>query len=102
MGHPLNNRGTGNLVTASEERQHVNWLEGMYLRFMFAFGLLVFTAVVAALILLDHVRVLAGNWADESTAVTALALLTVGATIAAVGCGVSGFLCRALVSGSRG
>jgi hypothetical protein len=92
----------GGLVTASDERQHEYWLEGMYLRFVFAFGALVFTAFVAALILLDHVRVLAGNWADEASGVTALALLTVGATIAAVGCGVSAFLCRALVSGSRG
>jgi hypothetical protein len=71
----------------------------MYLRFMFAFGALVFTAVVAALILLDHVRLLAGNWADEAMGVTALALVTMASTVAAVGCGVSGFLCRALLSG---
>jgi hypothetical protein len=53
------------------------------------------------LILMDHVRLLSGNWADEATGVTALALLTIGATVAAAGCGVAAFVSRALTIGGR-
>jgi hypothetical protein len=73
----------------------------MYIRLVIAFGLLVCTAVVAALILMDHVRLLSGNWADEATGVTALALLTIAATVAAAGCGIAAFVSRALTIGGR-
>jgi hypothetical protein len=79
----------------------------MYTRCLIACSVLVFTAFVAAVILMDHVRLLAGSWAEEASGVTVLALVTIGAMVGAAACGVAAFMCRALggvtpnASGSR-
>ena len=88
-------------MTASDERQAVGWLETMYVRLVVAFSLLVVTAIAAGLILMDHVRLLAGNWAEEATGVTALALVTIAATVGAAACGLGAVITRALTVGRR-
>jgi hypothetical protein len=79
----------------------MEWLDGMYTRCLIACSMLVFTAFVAALLLMDQVRLLAGNWADVASGVIALALVTIGAMLGAAACGVGAFMCRALGVGSR-
>jgi hypothetical protein len=88
-------------MTTTDERQRVDWLETMYVRFVIAFGVLVCAAVLAALYLLDHVRLLDGNWADESTGVTVLLLVTFTSIVGAAACGVAAFVARALTAGVR-
>lgn len=73
----------------------------MYTRYLVACSVLVFTAFVSAVILMDHVRLLAGNWAEEASGVTALALVTIGSIVGAAACGVAAFFCRALGIASR-